>query len=65
MVHEKSDARFWQGVPGGLSMGKSAVREKPRAVQQSAKQLLQSGRKDPRSRAGEEGLTEFLCMAGM
>jgi hypothetical protein len=65
MVQEKSEARFLQGVPAGLSIAKSVVREKPRAVQQSAKQLPQSGRSDSRSRAGEEGAAESLDMKGM
>ena len=65
MVQEKSEARFLQGVPAGLSMAKSVVREKPSAVQQSAKQLAQSGRSDSRSRAGVEGAAESLEMKGM
>jgi hypothetical protein len=41
------------------------VREKPRAVQQSAKQLPQSGRSDSRLRAGEEGAVESFDVKGM
>lgn len=65
MVQEKSESRFRQGVPAGLSMAKSMVRENPRAVQQSAKQLPQSGRNDSRLRAGEEGAVESLDVKGM
>lgn len=65
MVQEKSEVRFWQGVPAGLSMAKSVVREKPRAVQQSAKQLPQSGRSESRSRMGEEGAVESFDVKGM
>ncbi|MCU1633750.1 MAG: hypothetical protein JWM61_2402 [Micrococcaceae bacterium] len=65
MVQEKSESRFWQGVPAGLSMAKSVLRENPRAVQQSAKQLPQSGRKDPRSRDGEEDAVESFEVKGM
>lgn len=65
MVHEKSGPRFRQGVPAGLSMAKSAVREKPSAVQQSAKQLPQSGRSDSRSVAGEKGVVGSFDVTGM
>lgn len=50
MEQEKFSARFRQGVPAGLSIGNSMDRWKPKAVQQSAKQLLQSARRDERSR---------------
>ena len=49
MVQEKSSARFKQGVPAGLSIGKSADLWKPKAVQQSAKQLAQFARRVERS----------------
>ncbi|BCW05136.1 hypothetical protein NtRootA1_12740 [Arthrobacter sp. NtRootA1] len=43
MVQEKSLAMFGQAEAAGLSIAKSAERAKPRAVQQRAKHLLQSG----------------------
>ena len=55
IMRQKPGARLWQGVPAGVSTGKSAERENPKAVQQRAKRLRQSGRKDARSGAGEMG----------
>jgi len=49
MEQEKSSVRFRQGVPAGLSIGKSADLWKPKAVQQSAKQLAQFARRSVRS----------------
>jgi hypothetical protein len=61
MVQEKSAARLLHGVPAGLSTAKSADRLNPKAVQQRAKQLAQSGRSACRSEAdgvqGDEGLS--------
>ncbi|GAA3867031.1 hypothetical protein GCM10022381_08270 [Leifsonia kafniensis] len=48
IVQEKSEARLEQGEPAGLSTGKSAERENPKAVQHRAKQLPQSGRSKSR-----------------
>lgn len=46
-------------------MAKSELRENPRAVQQSAKQLPQSGRRDCRSRTGTEDAVESFDIQGM
>jgi hypothetical protein len=45
MVQEKSVAMLGQAEAAGLSIAKSAERANPRAVQQRAKQLPQSGRR--------------------
>jgi hypothetical protein len=63
-VQEKSWSRFGQGAAAALSMAKSAERAKPKAVQHSAKQLLQSGRRLSLSIADVEPEVFFVMSMG-